>query len=97
MARKLLRGRWLDGILIRMVTESDWPSRYPLLMSQNHEGQEEHEGWSSTVSRIALLDVPSRIHAPQLLTYMKLADIQTGLLISFNVTKLKDGIKRFVL
>lgn len=37
------------------------------------------------------------IHEAQLLTYMKLAGIQTGLLMNFNVTKLKDGIKRFVL
>jgi GxxExxY protein len=37
------------------------------------------------------------IHEAQLLTYMKLASIKTGLLINFNVTKLKDGIKRFVL
>jgi GxxExxY protein len=37
------------------------------------------------------------IHEAQLLTYMKLAGIKTGLLINFNVTKLKDGIKRFVL
>ena len=37
------------------------------------------------------------IHAAQLLTYMKLADIQTGLLINFNARRLSDGIKRFVL
>ena len=37
------------------------------------------------------------IHEAQLLTYMKLAGIKTGLLINFNVTRLKDGIKRFVL
>lgn len=37
------------------------------------------------------------IHQAQLLTYMKLAGINTGLLINFNVTKLKAGIKRFVL
>ena len=37
------------------------------------------------------------IHEAQLLTYMKLAGIKTGLRINFNVTKLKDGIKRFVL
>ena len=37
------------------------------------------------------------IHEAQLLTYMRLAGIKTGLLINFNVTKLKDGIKRFVL
>ena len=37
------------------------------------------------------------INEAQLLTYMKLAGAETGLLINFNVTKLKDGIKRFVL
>jgi len=37
------------------------------------------------------------IHEAQLLTYMKLAGIKTGLLINFNVTKLKTGIRRFVL
>jgi len=37
------------------------------------------------------------IHRAQLLTYMKLAGIQTGLLINFNVTVLKDGLQRFVL
>jgi len=38
-----------------------------------------------------------RIHEAQLLTYMRLAGVKIGLLINFNVTKLKDGIKRFVL
>jgi GxxExxY protein len=37
------------------------------------------------------------IHHAQLLTYMKLANIRTGLLINFNVAQLKNGIKRFVL
>jgi len=37
------------------------------------------------------------IHEAQLLTYMKLANISTGLLINFNVSLLKQGIKRFVL
>jgi len=37
------------------------------------------------------------IHQAQLLTYMKLARIATGLLINFNVTVLKDGLQRFVL
>ncbi len=36
------------------------------------------------------------IHEAQLLTYMKLAEIKIGLLMNFNVTKLKEGIKRFV-
>ena len=37
------------------------------------------------------------IHEAQLLTYMKLAGVKVGLLMNFNVTKLKDGIQRFVL
>ena len=37
------------------------------------------------------------IHKAQLLTYMKLAGIRTGLLMNFHVTRLKDGIKRYVL
>ena len=34
------------------------------------------------------------IHTAQTLTYMKLANIGTGLLINFNVERLVDGIKR---
>lgn len=37
------------------------------------------------------------IHQAQILTYMRLAGIRTGLLINFNVELLKDGIRRFVL
>ena len=36
------------------------------------------------------------IHEAQILTYMRLADIELGLLINFNVKLLKDGIKRFI-
>ena len=43
------------------------------------------------------VDKLSGIHEAQLLTHMKLAGVKTGLLINFNVTKLKDRIKRFVL
>jgi len=38
-----------------------------------------------------------KVHEAQILTYMKLADVRTGLLINFNVELLKNGIKRFVL
>jgi len=37
------------------------------------------------------------IHEAQILTYMKLARIKIGLLINFNVSLLKDGIRRFKL
>jgi GxxExxY protein len=37
------------------------------------------------------------IHQAQILTYMRLAKISLSLLINFNVTKLQNGITRFVL
>lgn len=37
------------------------------------------------------------IHKAQLLTYMKLAEIKTGLLINFKVRRLTNGIQRFSL
>mgnify|MGYP000423392807 CR=1 FL=1 len=37
------------------------------------------------------------VHEAQLLTYMKLAEMREGFLINFNVKRLKDGIKRYVL
>jgi len=37
------------------------------------------------------------IDEAQILTYMKLANIEVGLLINFNVIRLKEGLRRFVL
>jgi GxxExxY protein len=37
------------------------------------------------------------IHTAQILTYMRLASVNTGLLINFNVTRLADGVQRFKL
>lgn len=37
------------------------------------------------------------IHEAQLLTYMKLAGINQGFLINFNVRILKEGLKSYVL
>lgn len=37
------------------------------------------------------------IHQAQILTYMRLAKIPIGLPMNFNLTKLQNGIERFVL
>ena len=37
----------------------------------------------------------SPVHEAQLLTYMKLTGVKTGLLINFNSRSLRDGLKRF--
>lgn len=35
------------------------------------------------------------VHTAQLMTYLKLSKIKTGLLINFNVPLIKEGIKRY--
>ena len=36
------------------------------------------------------------IHESQVLTYLKLCNLRVGLLLNFNVTSLKHGLRRFV-
>jgi GxxExxY protein len=38
-----------------------------------------------------------KVHEAQVLTYLKLSGLRVGLLMNFNVTRLLDGFKRFVL
>jgi GxxExxY protein len=49
------------------------------------------------IVELKVVDKILPIHEAQILTYMKLARVKTGLLMNFNVARLKDGIKRFVL
>lgn len=43
------------------------------------------------------IDEITLVHEAQILTYMRFSNIKIGLLINFNVTLLKNGLKRFVL
>lgn len=52
---------------------------------------------SKLIVEIKSVEALLPIHQAQILTYMRLASIPIGLLINFNVTKLQNGIKRFVL
>lgn len=49
------------------------------------------------IVELKAVDKVHPVHTAQLLTYMKLAQISTGLLINFNVGRLVDGIQRFKL
>ena len=52
---------------------------------------------SSVVIELKSVDALARIHEAQILTYMRFAKKHIGLLINFNVTLLKNGVKRYVL
>lgn len=43
------------------------------------------------------IDILAPIHTSQILTYLKFSEKKIELLINFNVTKLKNGLKRYVL
>ena len=48
------------------------------------------------VIEIKSVEALNDVHLAQTLTYMKLGNYKLGLLINFNVTRLKEGIKRVV-
>jgi GxxExxY protein len=47
------------------------------------------------VIELKTIDEFNPVHEAQILTYMKFLDKSIGLLINFNVTVLKNGIRRF--
>lgn len=50
----------------------------------------------SVIVELKAVERLNSIHEAQLLSYLKLGDKKLGLLINFNVPRLKNGIKRFV-
>ncbi len=49
---------------------------------------------NKVVIEIKSVDALNDIHLAQTLTYLKLGDYKLGLLMNFNVVRLKDGIRR---
>ena len=52
---------------------------------------------NKVIIEIKSVDAIADIHKAQLMTYMKLANVKVGLLMNFNVTRLKDGIVRWII
>ena len=52
---------------------------------------------SDLIIEIKSVETLLPIHQAQILTYVRLSKVSLGLLINFNVTKLQNGLKRFVL
>jgi GxxExxY protein len=52
---------------------------------------------NKVIVEIKSVEAIAEIHKAQLMTYMKLANIKIGLLINFNVSRLKDGIIRWII
>jgi GxxExxY protein len=52
---------------------------------------------SKLILELKTVDKLLPIHEAQLLTYLRLSGIETGLILNFNSTVLKNGIRRLVL
>jgi GxxExxY protein len=50
----------------------------------------------SVVVEVKSIDALAPIHEAQVLSYLRLSGSKLALLINFNVTVLKDGIRRFI-
>ena len=48
------------------------------------------------IAELKAVDALLPVHEAQILTYMKFARKRLGLLINFNVTLLKNGLRRFI-
>ena len=51
---------------------------------------------NQVVVELKSVEVINNVHTAQILTYMKFSEMNAGLLINFNVSVLKNGIKRFI-
>ena len=52
---------------------------------------------NTVVLELKSVEALARVHEAQILTYMRFAQKHLGLLINFNVTVLRNGIKRYIL
>lgn len=69
----------------------------------SYKGLELDEGYrldilveSEIILELKVVDSINDIHIAQLLTYLKLSNLHLGYLLNFNVTQMKQGIKRLV-
>jgi len=48
------------------------------------------------IVELKAVDNPSPVFEAQLLSYLRMSGKRLGLLLNFNVTRLKDGIRRII-
>lgn len=93
-----------EECLFYELTESGLSVEKQIELPVKYKGIEIDAGYriDLLVEEIVIIELKSvkeliDIHTAQLLTYMKLSDIEIGFLMNFNVKSLKDGIRRYIL
>lgn len=93
-----------EECLCILLTQKNIPFSRQTVMPIYFENQKIDIGYrvdvlvnNEIILELKSVEKTTALHEAQLLTYMKLANIKTGLLINFNTKYFKEGIKRFVL
>ena len=50
----------------------------------------------AVIVEVKAVEAISRLHEAQLITYLKLSGLRLGLLLNFNVTLFRDGVRRLI-
>lgn len=50
---------------------------------------------NAVVVEVKAVETLTRLHESQILTYLRLSDLHLGLLLNFNTSLFKDGVRRF--
>jgi hypothetical protein len=91
--------------LIVFTAETQRAQRKDVLLSAERAESKTHiamkngaGAYVTDTNRLSSMIIGSviEVHKAQLMTYLKLANIHLGLLLNFNVSKIRDGIVRVV-
>ena len=89
-------GHYMPPSLLRSqfdALEEPGPDEHPISVSVEREPGEIVEG--KVLIELKAVQQIVALHEAQILTYMKLSGLRVGLLLNFNVDRLKSGIHRF--
>ncbi len=92
-----------EGCLVHELNRRRLPVRSQAVLPVEYDGCKIDVGYridliaaGTVIVEIKAVDKLAPIHEAQLLSYLKLSGVKLGLLLNFNVIRMKEGIKRMV-
>jgi GxxExxY protein len=93
-----------EECLCSELTEAGLPFQRQIKLPIMYRGRLLEDGFRAdivvadeVIIEIKVVEHILAVHEAQLLTYLRLTSHRIGLLMNFNVTRLKDGLRRFVM
>ncbi len=93
-----------QNCLMYELTSRGMHVKKEVLLPVSYKGVEIDHGYridilveNKVVIELKTVEFITEVHQAQILTYLKLGGYEIGLLLNFNVSLLKDGIRRFIM